>query len=34
MTIMGKNGSVKMGGQYMKEVEVCAKSVYEMPVLQ
>jgi len=33
MTIIGKNGSVKIGGQYMNEVEVCAISGYEMPVL-
>jgi hypothetical protein len=23
MTIIGKNGSVKIGGQYMNEIEVC-----------
>ena len=34
MTIIGKNGSVKIGGQYMNEVEVCAISGYEMPVLK
>ena len=34
MTIIGKNGSVKIGGQYMNEVEVCAISGYEMPILK
>jgi predicted dehydrogenase len=34
MTIIGKNGSVKIGGQYMNEVEVCNISGYEMPVLK
>ncbi len=34
MTIIGKKGSVKIGGQYMNEVEVCAISDYEMPVLK
>ena len=34
MTIIGKNGSVKIGGQYMNEVEVCTISGYEMPVLK
>lgn len=33
MTIIGKNGSVKIGGQYMNEVEVCNITGYEMPVL-
>jgi len=33
MTIIGKNGSVKIGGQYMNEVEVCNISGYEMPEL-
>ncbi len=33
MTIVGKNGSVKIGGQYMNEVEVCNIKDYEMPVL-
>ena len=34
MTIVGKNGSVKIGGQYMNEVEVCNIVDYEMPVLK
>lgn len=34
MTIIGKNGSVKIGGQYMNEVEVCNIAGYEMPVLK
>ena len=34
MTIIGKNGSVKIGGQYMNEVEVCTISNYNMPVLK
>jgi len=33
MTIIGKNGSIKIGGQYMNEVEVCNIQGYEMPVL-
>lgn len=33
MTIIGKNGSVKIGGQYMNEVEVCNIQGYEMPEL-
>jgi predicted dehydrogenase len=34
MTIVGKNGSVKIGGQYMNEVEVCNIVDYEMPILK
>jgi predicted dehydrogenase len=34
MTIIGKNGSVKIGGQYMNEVEVCNIKDYQMPVLE
>lgn len=34
MTIIGKNGSVKIGGQYMNEVEVCTISNYTMPELK
>ena len=34
MTIIGKNGSVKIGGQYMNEVEVCNIAGYEMPILK
>src|SRR5574343_489530 len=33
MTIVGRNGSVKIGGQYMNEVEVCNIADYEMPTL-
>lgn len=33
MTIIGRNGSVKIGGQYMNEVEVCNITDYEMPEL-
>lgn len=34
ITIVGENGSVKIGGQYMNEVEVCNIKNYEMPVLK
>lgn len=33
MTIVAENGSVKIGGQYMNEVEYCHIKDYEMPVL-
>lgn len=33
MTIIAENGSVKIGGQYMNEVEVCNIKDYEMPEL-
>lgn len=33
ITIIGEKGSVKIGGQYMNEVEVCDIEDYEMPVL-
>lgn len=33
MTIVGENGTVKIGGQYMNEVEYCHIRNYEMPVL-
>jgi predicted dehydrogenase len=33
ITIIGKKGSVKIGGQYMNEVEVCNIQGYEMPEL-
>lgn len=33
MTIIGKNGSVKVGGQYMNEVSYCHIKDYEMPEL-
>lgn len=34
MTIVGEKGSVKIGGQYMNEVEYCNIKDYEMPVLK
>lgn len=34
MTIIAENGSVKVGGQYMNEVEYCHIKDYEMPVLE
>jgi UDP-N-acetyl-2-amino-2-deoxyglucuronate dehydrogenase len=33
ITIIGRKGSVKIGGQYMNEVEVCNIDGYEMPEL-
>jgi predicted dehydrogenase len=33
ITIIGEKGSVKIGGQYMNEVEVCNIEGYEMPKL-
>jgi predicted dehydrogenase len=33
LTIIGKKGSVKIGGQYMNEVEICNIQDYEMPQL-
>lgn len=33
MTIVGEKGSVKIGGQYMNEIEVCNIENYEMPEL-
>jgi predicted dehydrogenase len=33
MTIIGKKGSIKIGGQYMNEVEICNIEGYEMPEL-
>ena len=33
MTIVGSKGSVKIGGQYMNEVEVCNIEGYQMPEL-
>ncbi len=33
MTIIAENGSVKIGGQYMNEVEYCHVKDYEMPSL-
>ncbi|MDX1652759.1 MAG: Gfo/Idh/MocA family oxidoreductase [Brumimicrobium sp.] len=33
ITIIGRNGSIKIGGQYMNEVEVCNVKDYEMPKL-
>ncbi len=34
ITIIGERGSVKIGGQYMNEVEVCNIEGYEMPELK
>lgn len=34
ITIIGEKGSVKIGGQYMNDVEVCNIEGYEMPVLE
>jgi len=34
MTIIGSKGSVKVGGQYMNEVEYCHVENYEMPELE
>jgi len=34
LTIIGSKGSVKIGGQYMNEVEVCNIQDYEMPTLK
>ena len=33
ITVIAENGSVKIGGQYMNEVEVCNITGYEMPEL-
>ncbi len=33
MTIIGSKGSVKIGGQYMNEIDVCTIDGYEMPTL-
>ena len=33
ITIIAENGSIKIGGQYMNEVEYCHIKDYEMPVL-
>ena len=33
MTIIAENGSVKIGGQYMNEVEICHIKDYDMPEL-
>lgn len=34
LTIIGSKGSVKIGGQYMNEVEICNIDGYEMPTLE
>jgi len=34
MTIIAENGSVKIGGQYMNEVEYCHVNGYELPQLE
>ena len=33
VTIIAENGTIKIGGQYMNEVEYCHVKDYEMPVL-
>jgi UDP-N-acetyl-2-amino-2-deoxyglucuronate dehydrogenase len=33
MTIVAENGSIKIGGQYMNEVEYCHIKDYDMPIL-
>jgi predicted dehydrogenase len=33
VTIIGEKGTIKIGGQYMNEVEYCQVKEYEMPVL-
>lgn len=33
ITVIAENGSLKVGGQYMDEVEYCHIKDYEMPVL-
>ncbi|MCB0759405.1 MAG: Gfo/Idh/MocA family oxidoreductase [Flavobacteriales bacterium] len=34
LTVIGSKGSVKIGGQYMDQVEVCHVQDYEMPTLE
>ncbi|MBK8683445.1 MAG: Gfo/Idh/MocA family oxidoreductase [Bacteroidetes bacterium] len=34
LTIIAENGSIKIGGQYMNEVEYCHIKDYEMPILE
>ena len=34
LTVIGEKGSVKIGGQYMNEVEICNIEGYEMPQLK
>jgi UDP-N-acetyl-2-amino-2-deoxyglucuronate dehydrogenase len=34
ITVIAENGSIKIGGQYMNEVEYCHIKNYEMPVLE
>lgn len=34
ITVIGSKGSVKVGGQYMNEVEICNVEGYEMPELE
>lgn len=33
MTIIAENGSIKIGGPYMDQVEYCNVKEYEMPIL-
>ncbi|MCH8902300.1 MAG: Gfo/Idh/MocA family oxidoreductase [Bacteroidetes bacterium] len=34
ITIIGENGTIKVGGQYMEKIEYCHVKDYEQPVLQ
>ena len=34
MTVVGSKGSIKIGGQYMNEIEYCNIKDYEMPDLE
>lgn len=34
LTVIGEKGSIKIGGQYMNEVEICNIEGYEMPELE
>lgn len=34
ITVIGERGTIKVGGQYMNEVEVCTVQDYEMPELE
>ena len=34
ITVIGEKGSLKVGGQYMNEVEYCNIENYEMPIIE
>lgn len=34
ITVIGSNGNIKIGGQYLNEVEICDIKNYEMPKLE